>query len=408
MAVTFGCPLVGPYDELRGKHLKVGQRAYATKGYPEHIGTNWKTGAVDDNGNLIVYENLDWDTNNGGDNETPDLSNYCTKEEIERLQYYGDKDTVPSYENSFAFTLFDDKTASISLKEVVDKDSITELIIPYKYIDDDEKEYKITSIGDQAFYYCSSLTSIDIPDSVTSIGMVAFCGCSRLTNIDIPDNVTSIGDGAFESCESLMSINMPDSVTSIGNSAFFGCSENFTIICNPGSTAEAYAKENNIKYAYNYIEPNTKIITADVEIPEGDGEAIGVNPSMTYDEAYDAFMEGKQVYMQGSIGFETIRLAATYINNEQEYIRFLSLTEIGLGISCFEATYQSDGTIKIKKGAMEKQDNRVDTRYGIAGQYPDSYPSTIATYDFVESEMKPLLDRITQLEQQLAELKNNS
>ena len=63
MAVTFGCPLVGTYNELCGKHLKVGQRAYATDGQSAkpHEGTNWKTGAVDDNGNLIVYENLNWD-----------------------------------------------------------------------------------------------------------------------------------------------------------------------------------------------------------------------------------------------------------------------------------------------------------------------------------------------------------
>lgn len=85
MAVTFGCPLVGPYNELCGKHLKVGQRAYATDGQSAkpHEGTNWKTGAVDDNGNLIVYEHLNWDLNEGGDHETPDLSNYYTKEEIE-------------------------------------------------------------------------------------------------------------------------------------------------------------------------------------------------------------------------------------------------------------------------------------------------------------------------------------
>lgn len=77
MAVTFGCPLVGPYSELCGKHLKVGQRAYATDGAAISNGkesgksyTNWKTGAVDKNGNLIVYDNLPWDTNMGGDTDS--------------------------------------------------------------------------------------------------------------------------------------------------------------------------------------------------------------------------------------------------------------------------------------------------------------------------------------------------
>ncbi|MBE6958151.1 MAG: leucine-rich repeat domain-containing protein [Ruminococcaceae bacterium] len=80
----------------------------------------------------------------------------------------------------------------------------------------------VTSIGYRAFYYCSRLTSITIPDSVTSIGSSAFEDCS-LTSITIPNSVTSIGDGAFSDCSSLTGITIPDSVTSIGNRAFYYC-----------------------------------------------------------------------------------------------------------------------------------------------------------------------------------------
>ena len=55
----------------------------------------------------------------------------------------------------------------------------------------------VTSIGNAAFYGCSSLTSITIPEGVTSIGWGAFSGCSSLTSVRIPDGVTSIGSGAF-------------------------------------------------------------------------------------------------------------------------------------------------------------------------------------------------------------------
>ena len=91
----------------------------------------------------------------------------------------------------------------------------------------------VTSIGWRAFYGCSSLTSITIPDSVTSIGNAAFCD-SGLTSITIPDSITSIGSGAFSGCSSLTSITIPDGVTSIGNSAFLGCS-NLTSITIPDS-----------------------------------------------------------------------------------------------------------------------------------------------------------------------------
>ena len=81
----------------------------------------------------------------------------------------------------------------------------------------------VTSIGDYAFYYCTSLTSVTIPDSVTSIGLLRSISCTSLASITIPDSVTSIGVAAFESCTSLTSVTIPDSVTSIGDYAFYNC-----------------------------------------------------------------------------------------------------------------------------------------------------------------------------------------
>ena len=79
----------------------------------------------------------------------------------------------------------------------------------------------VTEIGGNAFYECSNLTSVEMPN-VTKIGGNAFQECSSLTSVEMP-NVTTIGDNAFEECSSLTSVEMPN-VTKIGYIAFYKCS----------------------------------------------------------------------------------------------------------------------------------------------------------------------------------------
>ena len=108
----------------------------------------------------------------------------------------------------------------------------------------DGKEFSVTSIGDWAFYNCSGLTSVTIPNSVTSIGGSAFRDCSGLTSVTIPSSVTSISTYAFLGCSSLTSITIPNSVTSIYDYAFSGCSGLTSVtIPNSVTSIDSYAFE---------------------------------------------------------------------------------------------------------------------------------------------------------------------
>ncbi len=111
-------------------------------------------------------------------------------------------------------------------------------IILLQHLDSEQRKYLVTlrlfsdaetSIENDAFRYCTNLTSVIIPDGVTEIGDYAFLYCSVLTSVTIGNSVTSIGYQAFYGCSSLTSVTIPDNVTSIGGYAFYGCSDLTTV-----------------------------------------------------------------------------------------------------------------------------------------------------------------------------------
>jgi hypothetical protein len=131
--------------------------------------------------------------------------NLVTDFEVDGIYYHVTSDTDKSVEVTSGVTAY---TGDVVIPETV------------TYSD---TEYTVTSIGEKAFYECSTLTSIELPASVTTIGDYAFCGCESLTSIELPQSVTTIVKGAFAYCISLTNIELPASLTLIGDYAFEGC-----------------------------------------------------------------------------------------------------------------------------------------------------------------------------------------
>lgn len=171
------------------------------------------------------------------------------------------------YSEGLEYSFNNNKTAVV---EGIGSCQDTDLLIPPAI-----EGYKVTGIGENAFYRCS-FTSVTIPDSVTDIGgnafrectienatipasvcryvnnsdlkkvvitsgktieENAFAKCGMLTSVTIPKSITSIGYGAFYECSSLTEITIPNGVTQIGPSTFYGCTS-LTSVTIPESVTE--------------------------------------------------------------------------------------------------------------------------------------------------------------------------
>ena len=250
------------------------------------------------------------------------------------------------------------------------------------------KSYSVTSIEYAAFYGCSGLTSITIPNSVTSIGAGAFNGCSRLTSVTIPNSVTSIsnntfmgcsgltsitipnsvksiGAGAFRDCSGLTSVTIPNSVTSIEYNAFHGCSSLTSIVVEADNTKFDSRDNCNaiIETSKNTLITacqNTKIPNSVTSIGKGAFSGyswltfINIPNSVTSIESrsFNGLTELKSIVIPASV--ESIASEAFYECEKLLDVVSLITSPVSIPDKAFTNKTYADGTLYVPKGTKSK------------------------------------------------------
>jgi hypothetical protein len=139
-------------------------------------------------------------------------------------------------ENGIYYLITGPNTASVTYKDRNFNSYSGTVNVPAT-VTHEGQTYTVTAVGRLAFYNCTGLTSVTLPNTVTLLDYAAFYNCTSLTSVNIPSSVTTLGEFCFESCESLASVTIPSGVTAIPRQCFLLCKA-LTSITIPGTVKE--------------------------------------------------------------------------------------------------------------------------------------------------------------------------
>jgi len=184
----------------------------------------------------------------GSELEAINYGAFSSCESLEKVYYYDSKDVFDSKvfvdSNNYSFDdatfiplsgacgpchayMFEPETGTLSIFGSGEMDNFTSTSMPWYDYKNDIKNVVIhdgvTAIGENAFWLCSNIETVDFGNTLQKIGKYAFSGCNSLTGIVLPETLTTIGVQAFADCELVKTIIIPGKVTAIPNSTFNGC-----------------------------------------------------------------------------------------------------------------------------------------------------------------------------------------
>ena len=170
----------------------------------------------------------------------------------------------------------------------------------------------LSEINSEAFYGCSILNAIDLPDSLSYIGSYAFSGCG-LSSIKIPQKITYISNGAFSGCRSLKSVKIPHHVTDIRSEAFADCSSLVSIYLGSGvEDIYSYAfRGTNVTDFYCLAMVAPKLHG---EIYHNVGGSANGNSFKSWNNALDGLSQATLHIFKGASGYDKDLDSSTYLS----------------------------------------------------------------------------------------------
>lgn len=183
-----------------------------------------------------------------------------------------------------------------------------------------EIEEGVASIGQNAFYGCTELQSVNMSDSVTSIEAFAFCGCTSLRSVYLSEQLALIGKGAFKNCDRLESIELPQTLKNIEGEAFIGCGSLEELFIPSDARFDPHEKPFDLNSTAISISPdNVSCVSIDGVLYDGDVCTLLQYPAEKTDASFTIPDSVSHVY--------------AFAFQENDYLRDLTL---GRSVSVFD------------------------------------------------------------------------
>lgn len=284
--------------------------------------------------------------------------------------------------DEFMYEIRSDEEGNRTCAVLAGEDKYSGDIVVPETVKYDGKTYTVVAVGEQAFYGCTELTSVKLPDTVQEIGNQAFAESGKLTSVNLPEGITSL-TGAFSGCNSLAEITLPNSLTELDNNSFGFCKSLTSVhipdgVTQIGNSALGWCtnlKEVNIPESVTSIGHYAFACTAitSIVVPEGVTSLSGTFL------ACKSLSEVKLPKSLTTIGIETFESCSSLTSVEIPD-NVTTIDSYAFSRSAIEEITIPKNVTSISKQAF--QYTNLQAVYSLATTPPDGFENTFGTSEY--------------------------